>query len=69
MAHGSDGAPPAGGEGDGEDARDSGAGDAGAGDDDGSGLRGGRVAPTFLYYALPYDEAVRRAVTWEVENG
>jgi len=33
------------------------------------GIARARVGPTFLYYGLPYDEAVRRAVVWEVEQG
>lgn len=34
----------------------------------GQGLSKLPVAPTFLYYALPYDESVRRAVVWEVNQ-
>jgi hypothetical protein len=34
----------------------------------GGAVRPGRVGKTFLYYGLPYDEAVRRSVEWEVER-
>ena len=33
---------------------------------DATGLRAARIGETFLYYALSYDDAVRRAVRWEV---
>jgi len=34
-----------------------------------TGLRGRRRSGLFLYYALPYDESVRRAVRWQLQQG
>ena len=32
------------------------------------GISAARLAPTFLYYALSYDESFRRALTWELRK-
>jgi hypothetical protein len=32
------------------------------------GVRARKVAPTFLYHALSYDESIRRAVAWELSQ-